>query len=325
VDFGRWIKQLRLEQQLTGKALAALSGVDAGTISRVERGLTDTTLWTVVRLCTSLGVSFQEFGAAVRGQSTKLPHDQNSTKPIDMNSLIVEDLETPKDIYLLTIDDVVALVRFFRSSRIGCMQYTARFINQIIDIYHLKPILTETDKMKMLEFRHIDIPKISNNSPLKVIDIPYPSDIPLKTLQETELYGGVLIPEDFGVYIRKLRKARNMTLSELARLGNDGLSISALSRMENGSIEQITLTDALKIEERIDENLAVLGICWQVGLLKAEAKRAIPLSSDASVIPPGNWTDEEVMFANIFVKTFRWLQYLIGHNNDWILSMREAL
>ena len=50
------LKELRKERGLTLEAVSVLAGVDIGTISRIERGLSEPRPETVVKLARGLGV-----------------------------------------------------------------------------------------------------------------------------------------------------------------------------------------------------------------------------------------------------------------------------
>jgi transcriptional regulator with XRE-family HTH domain len=59
------IRRLREENGLTQEDLAYEAGVTTGTLSKIERGLTNPAWTTVERIAGALGVSLGEFGAAV--------------------------------------------------------------------------------------------------------------------------------------------------------------------------------------------------------------------------------------------------------------------
>lgn len=59
--FGEWVKQIRLTQGSRLARVGGDGGIDASTVSRVERGQTQATLPTALALCQALHVSFGEY------------------------------------------------------------------------------------------------------------------------------------------------------------------------------------------------------------------------------------------------------------------------
>jgi transcriptional regulator with XRE-family HTH domain len=51
------MRELRAERHLTLEAVSVLAGVDIGTVSRLERGLTEARPETIVKLARGLGIS----------------------------------------------------------------------------------------------------------------------------------------------------------------------------------------------------------------------------------------------------------------------------
>ena len=60
IDIGGRIKQLRLEQDMSQKQLANISGYDQGTISHIERGIHSPTLFQIENIACSLGISTKD-------------------------------------------------------------------------------------------------------------------------------------------------------------------------------------------------------------------------------------------------------------------------
>jgi DNA-binding XRE family transcriptional regulator len=62
-DFGKTVRVCRKEQSMTQSALAYEMDVEISQISRIERGLTNPTLLTIVRLASGLRVSISRLFA----------------------------------------------------------------------------------------------------------------------------------------------------------------------------------------------------------------------------------------------------------------------
>jgi len=63
IDFGRRLKELRSERELTQEKLAELAGLERTYISQAEQGRRNTTLLTMQRLAIALGVELPELVA----------------------------------------------------------------------------------------------------------------------------------------------------------------------------------------------------------------------------------------------------------------------
>lgn len=63
-DFGKTVRICRKEQAMTQSALAYEMDVEISQISRIERGLTNPTLLTIIRLASGLRVSIGRLFAA---------------------------------------------------------------------------------------------------------------------------------------------------------------------------------------------------------------------------------------------------------------------
>jgi transcriptional regulator with XRE-family HTH domain len=59
--FGKRVKKIRLEKGLTQKELALEMDVEISQISRIERGLVNPTLTTLIKLATCLNVKIASF------------------------------------------------------------------------------------------------------------------------------------------------------------------------------------------------------------------------------------------------------------------------
>ena len=59
------LRELRATRHLTLEAVSVLAGVDIGTISRLERGLTEARADTIVKLARGLGISARRMRSIV--------------------------------------------------------------------------------------------------------------------------------------------------------------------------------------------------------------------------------------------------------------------
>jgi transcriptional regulator with XRE-family HTH domain len=67
------LRELRRERDLTVEAVAILAGIDAATVSRIERGLAQPRAKTVVRLARGLGIGARRMRAILADVPTDEP------------------------------------------------------------------------------------------------------------------------------------------------------------------------------------------------------------------------------------------------------------
>ncbi len=68
MHFGQWVQERRAERGCDLRAFAALTGVDIGTISRIEHTRTQATLSTAVQICEGVGASVTDLLEALVGK-----------------------------------------------------------------------------------------------------------------------------------------------------------------------------------------------------------------------------------------------------------------
>jgi transcriptional regulator with XRE-family HTH domain len=114
-QFGDRIRDRRLGRALTVRALAEKSGVDPGTISRIENGVTEITLSSGIKLAEALGIELNEL----------VPDSISDGRTIrDLASGYSVGLLVPKEI-------VDAFVDLHRRNEASAMNLLANWLNQI--------------------------------------------------------------------------------------------------------------------------------------------------------------------------------------------------
>ncbi len=315
MEFGEWLENTRNERGLQTKALAALSGVDASSISRIQLKRTHATFLSAIRLCESLLVP--------PAQLLWELHDRASPPPVIPDGAVVA---TP---FALTVADINACVRLYQHDRARVDQFLADWLDQLCGLSAHAP--QQEELLKPLR-------DICRSDPLLYVDdtlhqrrsLPYPEDIDEKQLLENYLQGGVILLKDAGMYLKKVRTTRQLTLSELELvIGKDPegiprISDSALNRLELGSSERILLRDIVLLNQELAQRDEIFGMYWRASQLYLrgqgqQTKQATQISQISY------WTEQDWNCATFFVTVYRWFQYLKQQDAHLLAELRHQL
>lgn len=287
-SFGNWLRDVRQQRQISGKDLAQQTGIDASTISRLERGKTDPTLSTAVRLCRGMNIGSTDVYQALRNthSSALLPSGE------------VENLDS-----VVTIQDVEDFVSLHRNDAQSSESILKWLLEQIL-------ALQESDMPKSERLLKQDT----------IYALPYPANIDPNAILEIYHQQGVLIAADVGTYLKHLRRSLDITLVELADiLGERGPSQGALSRLENGLIENTTITEVIALDEVLHSNGIVFGMFWVVGELQSHILRR----QEQPTHMHDDWTEEEFQTVVTFTRLCRWLQHYRKQDRTWLVHLRQ--
>lgn len=283
MNFGDFIRSLRKGQNLDIQTLSQSSGVEASTISRVENARTQVTLLTAIRLCESLGASV----ADVRG--VLIP---------DRPSESVEVLAvTPP-----TLIDVEQFLDSFHSNREESIAGLADLLNRVAFMGN-GDAGSDGGVFSQL-FVPEDIHKLLLDSPFYRFEIQYPPISTASDLRTIYQHGGFLTPADIGAYIRRVRREKQVTLSQLEQVAK--FSQGVLARLESPVVEHLKLADILVLDKELEQAGLLLSMYWDAysffkHLLRRDAASA---ESDMKLI-------------SIYVIACRWLQFMNPQDRSW--------
>ncbi|MBU0492389.1 MAG: XRE family transcriptional regulator [Chloroflexi bacterium] len=237
MDFGAWLYQARVARGWDMRALAQTAYMDAGLVSRTERGCTQPTLDTVVRLCQALGVSLVELAPGLDPQ------------------LVLEQPEIDNLGPALTLADADRFVRY-------AVRNPDRARGLWAQLLEAGPYSPAFRALSQTAFP-------TNLSP--ALTWPYP---PLSADRVVEIYhaGGALVPHDAGAYVRQWRQHEGHSLASLERV--TGISDSVLSRLETGRERHIKLATVWALDEAGTPRGLTLGLYWRVAQLTARIDRS---------------------------------------------------
>ena len=304
MDFGPWLKQIRAERKLDARSLAKLTGVDASTITRLEGQRTQATLLTAVRLCEGLGVSLSKLLQALWGRPLREVKREG----------ITGEPSVP------TTRDVETFLQCFLANKEKGTEHLSNLLNQVV----LQRSASEgksTESEPPL-FAPGDIQKLLFDTSVYRFELQYPPLLEAEDIVRIYHWGGVLTLTDIGVYLRKARQSRNVTLTRLE--DSVKFSASGLSRLETGTAEQIKLADVVMLDEQLELEGQLLGMYWSVCKFNEQIIHQFAQRADRKSLSPAGKEEQVLKLASLFITTCRWLQALNPGDPSWIKSVRHA-
>lgn len=304
MDFGTWVQSMRTQREMDVRAFAHLVGVDASTISRVERARSQVTVATVVRICEGIGATPADLLAALQGSRPTW----------------TERCQKTPDAPVITIKDVEALLSSLRSSWQEGRVWLTHLLNQVAaysDEGNTSP--GETALLIVPE----DIEKLLTDSRLYQFKVHYPEDMSADAIWNIYVQGGALSLVDIGAYIRQKRRTRRVTLSGLEESGN--LSASVLSRLEAGALERVKLTDVLTLDEQLRQEGKIVAMYWRTCLLIDAVTQVRKRDEQAGVAMPAamDRIEQDLKMIEVFLTICRWLSCLSPSDYAWVTSVRR--
>lgn len=285
LNFGRWVREKRLQHGLTLPALVQRTGLDLGTISRIENEQTQATLSTAIRICDGLGESLESLVQALQGRTVQgFEVDIGSPKP-------------NYGINVLTPYDVRAFLHFFHDERQKGLESLASLLDDIVD--RLLSGNRGNRELKILRLDSEGVDTLIAASPLYSLELKYPRGITARAIQEIYARGGEIIPVDIEIYLDNI-------VANLFREHKDHLSeilghvSNILTRVRIASVERVKLVDVLLI----DEGLTREGLTRE-GEFLGIYTRVIRFNNEFGA-------PSENKLASTLVTASRWLQFL-----DW--------
>jgi transcriptional regulator with XRE-family HTH domain len=118
MDFGHVVQQRRKELGFDLRTMAAQTGIDPTTISRIENGRAQATLSTAVQLCERTGISLTDLFYALLGKQL----------------FQLKQQEPPEETVIPTESDAETLVTQFHQDKPLCALYLTHVLNRIVSL-----------------------------------------------------------------------------------------------------------------------------------------------------------------------------------------------
>ncbi len=304
MDFGSWLKQMRLERNMDLRAFADLIGINMSSVSRIENSRTQVTLSTAVRICERLEVPLPTLMQSLQGKA--LP---------DLDSLVVTEREG-----VLTLSDVQEFLEYIRYDWHGGSILLAELLNAIF-VRQIGSRSIPLGKNIHL-FGPEDVNKLLMDMPLYRFELQYPQTIQANDIWETYRQGGWLTFLDIGIYIKKVRK--DVTFVRLHP--NVHVSDSVISRLESGSLERIKLIDVVMLDEQLEQGGKLLAMYWKASHFSDALVQFLSQSKHSPTdIPFSMWKEQQVRLSEILTILCRWLQYGSQQERSLISDLHRKL
>jgi transcriptional regulator with XRE-family HTH domain len=291
LEFGQWIQALRIGQELDLRTLATQSGVDIGTISRLENGKTKATLLTALRLCRALQATGPDLYLAVSGKpsSVREPTDNKAaTAPVQA--------------------DIEQLLALYRACPSVEQSWLADLLYQVFSRLCVER-LAPPDSAEPY-FGPADVRKLLFDSPLYRFELRYPQAFSASDIVSLTRGGGVVTQVDIGEYLARLRREKEMTQMHFNLLTK--LPQTHISSLEAGAVERVKLADVLSVDVQLGQEGIVFALYWSAYTLV-----------DWLMISQEKLVEQSLQLATLFLTMCRWLS--VYHQNSlWLSHLRET-
>ena len=305
MDFSQVVQQIRKELGFDLRTFAAQTGVDATTISRIENAKAQATLNTAVQICDRNGIS-----------PTKLYSDLLGKQVTEL-----EQREPKLEKVMPTVGDAETLIYHFHKNRHRCVLYLIGILNRIVSLSKSSYQLDENGKE--LQFVPESLSQLLLDAPFYRFELQYPTDLKAETIWDLYYNGGLLTLMDIGVYIKTVRRQRQVTLVGLEHTVK--ISASVLSHLETGSIERIKLADVLSIDTQLEQEGKLLAMYWSVSQFNNNFRQLLLDGIAGMRLSNAYVIEHDLKVITLFTIMCRWLHVLYQEEIFWIGEIRTEL
>lgn len=307
MHFGKWVQERRVERGIDVRTFAARTGVDVGTISRIENERTQVTLKTAVQICEGIGVPLSDLLKALLGKFFPSLEQQSPSETKVMP----------------TIRDAEAFLAYAHQDQRACYSWLAHLLNGIAASGGLS---TENKRKRGLRiFVPEDIQKLLLNHSLYRFELQYPDNLGAEQIWNIYKEGGLLTYTDVGSAIKHVRRKKHVTLARL----EDSVKISAsvLSNLESGSIERIRLIDVLTLDQQLAQEGKIIAMYWsacrshQQLICLQQSDGGAGSGEAASLFEQ----EQDMKLIAIYTTICRWLEVVNEDTFSWIEQLRTQL
>ena len=290
-DFGRWVREVREKKGLDLRAFGRQTSVDPSTISRIENGHTQVTLYTAIRICVGVGISLQQFSESL------------GYKVIDIKKIAFDDTKT---IPILTLQDLEGFAKVLHVEA----SYALQILSELIDIVRstVKSQEATLPSTAIEPFSPAHFSFLLSPNPIFKVTMQYPPNIPANQILRIYQLGGILNLMDVGAYLRDLRHQSKATVAAFTVVSKR--SASVITKLELGAIENIKLSDILELDKQLGNRGEMIALYWEAIALNVRI-------ADLEVNP---------ILVNLLVIVCRWLQSDLDREApDWLINLRWRL
>jgi transcriptional regulator with XRE-family HTH domain len=298
-----WLKEIRKQKGYTLEELGEHTGLTQPQLSRIENSVSSLTLFSLVRICSALNISFTSLF------SEKLIATEGSIPTIYIQNQ-QEDFEYP----VLNMGDVDNYVHF-SIHRKKAKTLLSKWLKNYIKKYknwNDGAIDTLLDEAIFL----LGLPTNEREGTL-FKNLCYPIDIQVSKLRKVYLSGGALLLQDLGAYIRNQRLNKNFSLRKLSRKVD--LSHPGLINLETKMSDRTLFSDLVKLDCALNVEGELLALAWRASEMYLGTRRAYV---DKRILP---YTPNEVGWIERLIILLRIYQHfdLLEDAQAFITDLRK--
>ena len=293
-----WLHKRRQDAKVQMDDLTLLSGVSQGHISRIETGVSKLTINACVRLVYGLGIEFQELASF-----------------LDVPVLYPPQLE-PRENHTLFINatDISAFLGYYRDER-------REAIDSLSNTYH-RVQLAALERSPQSAYSWQDaaesIWRATEASSVELSALPYPQNLDVDYLIEMFVSGAIMTFRDAGVFIKKRRANKSLSLRDVAEKIN--VSHVSLTRLEQGRMSRAFLSTLIGVGKELQYLDALFGMVWAAS--EYDTNILFQRTADDGLYPSD---DLQRNLADTLIMISRWYYALYPEDTDWIDKLRVLL
>jgi transcriptional regulator with XRE-family HTH domain len=303
--FGDWLARKRANLGYGLLAMQRITNVSNSTLSRVERKITEPTLYTVTRICHGLGVTLNDLLSDLQTRNIGPTDSSPSSELPDV--LTIEDIQLFSDTYFgcPRPNDVRETLRDMANDALRKAKSTG-----------LRVISGETD------FSDKEFHRLLRGSTLVQLELRDPPPFDAEDISRIFSTGGAITLKEVGMYAKALREQGVFQAESLQQLSKS--SVSILLRLENNETDYITLKDTLLFSQELGDDSLIRQMFWHAYNFHWRF-----LQFDVCTHFPAVLQDSQVItrarVVSILFTLSRWQERLIPDDKQWLHKLRTRL
>jgi transcriptional regulator with XRE-family HTH domain len=322
--FGDWLADIREQRNLTLQQIADLSGLQTGTISRIERVRVSASLSNALRICNVLGISPYMLYKALEMPKVsenlpdwtpsihyRFPRNQDlPPPPAERESLLaayekhVKLFRDPtQEASVVTVRDVQHFLQLIAEHPEQAQALLTEMLSRLVAAQHLQG--------QTAPIRPTDASRLLNPLPFYSCDVPYPNPT-TENLKKVYAAGGIAIAEDANHFSRRALRELKTRVEYIPRDLKD-----TLNRLSATKQEFVLLNTVLEVDVFLNQQGFLLEQFWFAHQMREEAEfqrlghwRAGP--------PSDMWKLTDLRHIRLFVTLYRWLDLSGETDASWI-------
>jgi transcriptional regulator with XRE-family HTH domain len=276
MEVGLLIRNRRQALDMDLRGLEKKSGINHGTISRLENGKVHIFMETAIQLLNVLKMDPVEIIDPERKRNIKIASSIHPSKEYLNTADLLNLLNVFQNRPFSTLDNLIDLTEELSSGNKNCVLVLKEYRN-----------IRSSHKESSL------LPELTNT----LMEQEYPIDFENTNIIKINNLGGAVSLLDFGHFLKNIRKVRSLSLLEVQE--RSGISDSTLSNLENANNVKVKLSEILTLEKILKSNGDLFRLIWNAFEFK-------PRYEDNSL--SSRWSTEERSVINYIFSFYRWLQ-----------------